>query len=309
MDKLKEDILNVFNMNAKFINETKYDIEKYLKTLTVFRIIGENDPELYFEKKIKDENVNFDFIYNFLCQTKFTDFDHEVEVILTEDQEKQNNYNTIFINNEIREYIVTNDELKIKSFLESELKRIKNSEIDKLETLLFTEKHISNFRNEYKARFYFLIGKYRQAKELYSKIPLNDEMVLYCCILLDEIYIGNYLYFSVDPKIYLRRIYFLNEYTRFAQLPFFTYYNMINHFKDSYILTKSILELELIRYLSENNVYEKRIVLSLFKCILFFKEKNFNNLALECIQEIERFTLNKKVYKYLQDIKNQFAIN
>ncbi|KAM0687520.1 hypothetical protein COBT_001238 [Conglomerata obtusa] len=331
MSDLKLKLKKIFNFEANIINKTEYNLNEYLSQIKLFRSINNNNFEEFIEKELLEGNFEFSILFEALSKQRFSDFSHIIEIeIVTERCELSNEKYTIVLNEEIAYYLdcieVNNlDELgdrfsvneKIQNYLHDKMEFIRLNEIKKLEAKIKNKKETKRFNFFKKASSFsiqdaficFYIEQYEQAREIFLMDINYHEMYFYCCIMLDEIYQRLYSYYSEDPYINIRRVYFLHEYLIFSNDTSLTMYYMLNNFNHEMKYTKAIIELELATFLTDNKMFNNRVILALFNCINIFYENHSLILCLECIKEIKKHKIDNQVLIYVDDLELSINTN
>lgn len=305
-----EEIKEIFNFTVSYVNNTRYCIKKITDHTKIFRnkdLINDFSKEKLIIEQLEKGNSSHDVLREIVLNSVFSDLAFEITIFITESEVSQNGYCIIFPK-EISDIfqsglLETNIEI-VQSYFSDQLNRIREIHIKNMHKQLNNmQNHTDCIRNLEKiATLCFVMEDYKTCINIIKGDSYFNELLFYCKLFSNQPIKTDFLYFSTDSNIYLRRLYFILSYSYTTNIQFSTIYDMLSRFEPSSDLLKGVVELELAIYLTRVSIYKRRIPLSLFYCFDIFNKFGLKSLALECLHEMESINVSEKVLEFCKNI-------
>lgn len=310
MDQIKREIKKLFNFSLRYINRTEYDLKGIIEHTEIFRSVFTDtivDKDELIVSQLKEDVATRDILYSYLSNTAFLDSYSEVIVTITTEPELPDKGYNIALDQGTIDVLHLNEYSNgvLNTFFKAKLDEVRNAYIKevraKLGSIVITT---GNEQDASKiAMFYFIAEDYTTCMNIIKKSCDYNELLFYCKLFLNIEDNNNFLYFSKDLNIYLRRLYFILSYSYTEEVAFTDIYNMFSRFEPKSEILRAVVELELAMYLNHIGIYKKRIPLSLFYCIDVFNKVGIRKLTEGCVKELVDLNINARVVRYCKSVR------
>lgn len=323
MNTLQKEIVETFKIEAKIDNLLEFDVSAYICDSNVFKWVYEIDINKIVKGAVEKDGVLFSKLFQVIKNCTFSDFDRKINITIGTIEQEGSKYNILLDKrqmeniNSIENAKTTcvqrlNKVKELSSFFTKELERIKEQELKVIKEQILQEiiqkksffSRITQRTNYTEIGFlYFLMQDYSNAKQAFLKSTESEEMIFYCNVMLGVDHTDAFVYYSPDPIINIRRIYFIREYLTIVNNNSLTVYYMLNSFTYSLPLFKLILETELITFLGDFPNFKNRTILALYNCIDITFQENLDDLSIEYIKELKKYKIVPELSIYIDEIK------